>query len=84
MFYPLQVSLVTPDDEQTKLWRTRLNELLIEGNGDLLFEVGVGDGKRTIVYLGAVRYYIYLWASCSLQCQESKIPVYPKFNTNLQ
>lgn len=36
-------SLVKPNEEESKLWENRLNELLIEGNGDVLFEVGVGD-----------------------------------------
>ncbi|XP_065212042.1 GTP-binding protein 1 [Planococcus citri] len=36
-------SLVNPTEEESKLWENRLNELLMDGNGDLLLEVGVGD-----------------------------------------
>ncbi|XKL61527.1 hypothetical protein PGB90_008584 [Kerria lacca] len=36
-------SLINPNEEQFKLWRSRLNELIINGGGDVLFEVGVGD-----------------------------------------
>ncbi|KAK7575905.1 hypothetical protein V9T40_012191 [Parthenolecanium corni] len=36
-------SLINPNEEQLELWKSRLNELLVNGGGDVLFEVGVGD-----------------------------------------
>lgn len=39
--------MINPNEEQLELWKSRLNELLVNGGGDVLFEVGVGDGKHS-------------------------------------
>lgn len=44
-----QKSLVDPNEEQLALWRQRLNELIVAGAGDVLFEVGVGDGIESLI-----------------------------------
>lgn len=70
-------SLIKPNEEESELWKHRLSELIVEGGGDVLFEIGVGDvpgiedpGLQPDEYEASVNNLKFLASQLDAHCTE--------------